>query len=80
MTSLFQLNVDYDGRRLRLRYEIPAEAHVDGLAGTRWQRSRPIPYGDLSQFGTQIIAEELLLACGRLSRELRGAWEQEALF
>lgn len=79
MSSLFHLDVDFDGRRVVLRYEVPAEAHIDGLTGSRWRRERRVPFGDLTHFGAQIIAEEMLLACGRLSREMRGAWEQDEL-
>lgn len=80
MSTLFYLRIEFTGKSLIVRSEIPQDAHHVGLAPARWRRSKTVPFGDLTEFGSDLLEGEMELATGRLLRELRGAWEQESLF
>lgn len=80
MSTLFHLDIDFTGKSITLRAEMPADSHYLGVAPIKWRRQRRVPFGDLTGFGADIIEGEMDLAVSRLLRELRGAWEQEPLF
>lgn len=80
MATLLHVEVDFTGRSIVLRYQIPEDAHSSGLAAARWRRARRVPFGDLAGFGADIVESELDLMVSRVLRELRGAWEQDAFF
>lgn len=80
MSTLFYLRIEFTGKSLVVRSEIPQDAHHVGLAPAKWKRTKTVPFGDLTEFGADLLEDEMELASNRLLREIRGAWEQEPLF
>ena len=80
MATLATITVQYNGRMLEFKLEIPPEAHAYGVAGYSKMRRHVVPNGDITEHGAAIIEKNLDVLAAQLFSELHGAWDTIPMF